>query len=72
MLTANQHAVLEFIEKHIKAKGFAPSTVAICEKVGIANGSCQLILLTLQAHGYIERKRYCSRETKVLKSAGTA
>lgn len=66
-LTERQRAILEFIERQMRDRGFPPSVREIGAEVGLTSpSSVHAHLATLQRYGYLERDPATPRGIKVM------
>lgn len=70
MLTSRQSEVLQFIERHLKRTGLAPTLQEICGELGIASVSTAYKHVShLERKGYIARQPHTRSGIAVLNSA---
>ncbi|MGB5758394.1 MAG: transcriptional repressor LexA [Acidimicrobiales bacterium] len=66
-LTKRQHAILEYIEKEMRGRGYPPSVREIGAEVGLTSpSSVHSHLATLQRHGYLMRDPSKPRALRVM------
>ena len=68
MLTPRQHALLIFIDTHIRDRGFAPAVREMGATLGLKSlNSVDLLLKSLEARGFIRRVRHRARAIEVVR-----
>lgn len=73
MLTPKQKAVLDYIEKFSKKRGYAPSQQEIAKHFGFKSlGTVQNYLVRLERHGFLRKAWNAKRGMAVLRDPGSS